>query len=96
MGTSERIKIKLSGSIEKVREATPEEIQACLSFLKIRYKYKDPDSLKLEGGARLSLYSNGNAALFLNVNAKNSYGAYAGAELHTCIFNEKGVIDEVL
>lgn len=96
MDASQRISIKLSGDIKSVRQATPEEIQACLSFLKIVYKYKDPDSIKLEGNANISLYSNGNYVLILNVNAKNSYGAYAGAELHMCIFNEKGVVDEVI
>lgn len=95
MDSAQRIKMKLSGKPTDVRKATSEETQTCLSFLKIINKYKDQESVRTEGDVYFSKYANGNSALILDVNAKNSYGAYAGPKTHTCIFNEKGVIDEV-
>lgn len=95
MSQARRLELKLNGNPVNVQEATPKEIETCLTFLKIVSKYKDPSSVKTEGDTLISKYSNGYSALFLNVNAKNSYGAYAGSKLHTCIFDEKGEIDEV-
>lgn len=95
MDSVRRIEMKLSGKPVDVRNATPEEVQKCLSLLKIVNKYKDPESIRVEGDAYFSTYASGNSTVSMDVNGKNSYGAYAGAKRHTCLFDEKGMIDEV-
>lgn len=76
----------------KAREATPEEIAECLRWVKAVSLYKDPDSAKIEGTPVVGYYAVRPTTLYMNVNAKNSYGGYAGAKIKTCTINEKGEI----
>ena len=75
----EILKIEIAKPSE-IRKATPEEVEQCLSLIKIRYKYKGPDSLELESDAYISIYPGGRKEILMRINGKNSYGAYTGAK----------------
>ena len=84
-----------TGKPSETRKATLEEVEQCLSLIKIRYKYKDPDSLKLEGDAFVSIYSSGRKEIIMSINGKNSYGAYAGAKPAYCKYKASGDLDDL-
>jgi hypothetical protein len=63
----------------------------CIRSVKLRTQFKDPDSVKIEGGAtseEVEYYVNGKKNIkyvtYMMINAKNSYGAYAGAKPYIC------------
>lgn len=84
-----------TGKPSETRKATMEEVEQCLSLIKIRYKYKDPDSLKLEGDAFVSIYPSGRKEILMSINGKNSYGAYAGAKPAYCKYKASGDLDDL-
>lgn len=68
----------------------------CLDYLRDQGGYKDPDSLKVDGKPRIGFTSATGEVrkrVFIMVNGKNSYGAYAGAKPVTCVI---GVDDNVI
>lgn len=69
---------------ESYRPATQAEIDSCIEALKNQYSYKDPESLRIENEPVIGVYSSGLEEAMLMVNAKNSWGAYAGADLVRC------------
>lgn len=74
----------------KVREPTTEEKDNCLNVLKNTYNFKDPESMRIEGNPGTILFADGGKKVFIKVNAKNSYGAYAGAKNYVCNFSPDG------
>ena len=82
-GTELRIE---TGKPSESRLATQEEIDQCLKLIKIRYDYKDPDSLRVEGSS----------VVVLSVNGKNSYGAYVGAKPAVCKYKASGDLDDLV
>lgn len=90
----EVLKIEIGKALE-TRKATDKEAEDCLSAIKIVYKYKDPDSLRIEGGAYVNVYPSGRKEILFSLNGKNSYGAYAGAKPAKCTYKANGVIDDV-
>lgn len=68
------------------REATDEEAQECVALLKKNYSFKDPESLRVDGGRSIVLYKDGERFISLEVNAKNGYGDYVGAKPVYCTY----------
>lgn len=77
-------------SSDTINEA--ELIEQCVAHLKRAGDFKDPDSIKLEGHFFDWLQDDSGArrVLQLKINAKNSYGAYAGGEYRPCFLNYSG------
>ena len=75
---------------ERVRPATQEEIDRCFSTVKAVVKYKDPESVRFEGDQLHSVYSDGHHEVVLQINAKNSWGAYAGSKVSSCRYHVTG------
>lgn len=73
-----------------IREATDQEVNDCLDFLKSKYSFKDQESLRVEGDRTAIVHKNGNKIINISVNGKNSYGAYAGAKLTICQYLSNG------
>jgi len=81
---------KMSSVVDTANESIL--VEQCVAYLKRFGDFKDPDSIKVEGhffdwsqddsGAR--------RVLQLKINAKNSYGAYAGGEFRPCFLNYNG------
>ncbi|MBW3513216.1 DUF4124 domain-containing protein [Shewanella sp. NKUCC01_JLK] len=69
-----------------------ELVSQCVEVLKRYAGFKDPDSIKVEGHFFDWLQDDSGArrVLQLKINAKNSYGAYAGGEYHPCFLNYSG------
>ncbi|MDT3319273.1 DUF4124 domain-containing protein [Shewanella sp. SP1S2-4] len=67
-------------------------IDQCVAYFKRAGDFKDPDSIKVEGHFFDWLQDDSGArrVLQIKVNAKNSYGAYAGGEYRTCFLNYNG------
>lgn len=88
---AERERIERERRIQRLaesekREPTGIEIEDCLALLKKQYAFKDPESVRVEGEKTIIVYKDGERFLSLNVNAKNSYGAYAGAKQVFCMY----------
>ncbi len=73
-----------------VREATDQEVKDCLDLLKSEYSFKDKESLRVEGERTAIVHENGNKIVTINVNGKNSYGAYAGTKPTICQYLSNG------
>jgi len=69
-----------------------ELIDQCVAYFKRTGDFKDPDSIKVEGHYLDWLQDDSGArrVLQLKINAKNSYGAYAGGEYRPCFLNYNG------
>lgn len=69
-----------------------ELIDQCVAYFKRAGDFKDPDSIKVEGHFFDWLQDDSGArrVLQIKVNAKNSYGAYAGGEYRPCFLNYNG------
>lgn len=69
-----------------------ELIDQCVAYFKRAGDFKDPDSIKIEGHFFDWLQDDSGArkVLQLKINAKNSYGAYAGGEYRPCFLNYSG------
>lgn len=80
----------------ETRKATDEEVAECLKLLKIAASYKDPESLRIEGDAFRLTYQDEHVEILMRVNAKNSYGAYAGAKPAICKYKPNGRLDDVI
>lgn len=78
------------------RLATQAEIEECLMYAKAAARYKDPDSARVEGEALYSAEADGGHQIYIYINAKNSYGAYAGAKMARCIYRASGNLDHVV
>ena len=66
--------------------------KGCLRHILDTHSFKDPDSVKVEG-AKYGWVVNGSLpryAILLDINAKNSWGAYAGAKQYRCFLSEDG------
>ena len=74
----------------KTREPTEDEIQTCLGFLRQGLEFKDPESVRVEDRGLITVYKDGEKNLTFKVNAKNSYGAYAGAKTYNCKYFPEG------
>lgn len=84
----EREKKDQAGTTERV--ATQDEIDACIVLLKRDYEFKDPESIRLQGASTTTEFPSGKKIVRLQVNAKNSYGAYAGAKQTICTYEAGG------
>ena len=84
-----------TGRPSQSRRATQEEIDQCLQLIKIRYNYKDPESLRVEGASVMAIYPSGRKEILLSVNGKNSYGGYVGAKPAYCKYKANGDLDEL-
>lgn len=69
-----------------------ELVSQCVEVLKHYAGFKDPDSVKVEGHFFDWLQDDSGArrVLQIKINAKNSYGAYAGGEFYPCFLNYTG------
>ena len=74
------------------RDATDSEKAECLQFVKTVVKYKDPDSVRVENTPITLLYSEDNKEVWMDVNAKNSYGAYSGSKIVKCKYDKYGIL----
>jgi hypothetical protein len=92
--TGAELKIE-TGKASTTRKATDEEAEQCLTAIKTIYKYKDPDSLRIEGDAFVNVYPSGRKEILFSMNGKNSYGAYAGAKPAVCKYKANGQIEDV-
>lgn len=87
---------------DATKEIAKEEklIATCLSAACRSSGYKDPDSLKVEGSPLFGVETytgEVRRSVQVDVNAKNSYGAYAGAKSVTCIFgSDNQTVIEIL
>lgn len=66
--------------------------KGCLRHVLDTHSFKDPDSVKVEG-AKYGWVVNDSLpryAILLDINAKNSWGAYAGAKQYRCFLSEDG------
>ena len=66
--------------------------KGCLRHILDTHSFKDPDSVRLEG-AKYGWVVNDSLpryAILLDINAKNSWGAYAGAKQYRCFLSEDG------
>jgi hypothetical protein len=84
-----------TGKPKIARKATDDEIAECIRLIKIVHNFKDPDSLRVEGGAVVTEYPSGRKEILFSLNGKNSYGAYAGAKPAYCKYKANGQLDEV-
>ncbi|QSX38606.1 DUF4124 domain-containing protein [Shewanella sedimentimangrovi] len=83
-----------------VREQTPGSgggdqkgvLGACLAYIKTHYSYKDPESIRLEKYSFdwVADKSGPRRVISMWINAKNSYGAYAGSDVKICFVNHSG------
>ena len=92
--TGAELKIE-TGKPSTTRKATDEEATQCLSAIKIIYKYKDPESLRIEGGSFVNVYPSGRKEILFSFNGKNSYGAYVGAKPAICKYKANGQSEDV-
>jgi hypothetical protein len=76
----------------EIRLATDEEKTECIAYLKKNHGYKDPESVRIEGESQTAVYANGDRRVVILVNAKNSFGAYAGTKPTVCYYNDAGVL----
>lgn len=69
-----------------------ELVDQCVAYFKRAGDFKDPDSIKVESHFFDWLQDDSGArrVLQLKINAKNSYGAYAGGEFRPCFLNYNG------
>lgn len=69
-----------------------EVAQLCLEYLRQVVGWKDPESLRLYNYYTRweSDKSGSRHVMILKIGAKNSYGAYDGAEYKTCFLNHSG------
>ena len=87
---AEAIDVKAAGPSAMAKSGDVE--QACLNYLKLAKSWKDPDSVRVEGSYKTWDSDKSGARHILNIrlNAKNSYGAYGGAETFRCFLNHSG------
>lgn len=78
-----------------VRKATDEEISFCMQLVKISKKFKDPESLRIEGEPITGIYAYDRKKVFVHINGKNSYGAYAGSTPYICAYRKDGTLEDV-
>lgn len=71
-----------------------ELVSQCVEVLKRYAGFKDPDSIKVEGYFYDWLQDDSGArrVLQLKINARNSYGAYAGGKYQPCFLNYSGTL----
>lgn len=72
-------------------DASDDFISVCLGEAKKRIQFKDPESLRVESSskptAKVIDYADAKIMVYevvVNINGKNSYGAYNGAEPYIC------------
>lgn len=88
---AEEIEVKTTAATTP--ERTKDEVaQLCLEYLRHSVNWKDPESLRLYGFYTTweSDKSGARHIMRLRIAAKNSYGAYDGAEYKTCFLNHSG------
>lgn len=93
-GSGTELKIE-TGSPSQSRKATQEEIDECLNLITIRYAYKDPKSVRVEGTSLAVVYPSGRKEIMLSINGRNSYGAYAGAKPAVCKYKANGNLESL-
>lgn len=86
------IKVTPPAKLSSVTTSEAELIDECVAYFKRAGDFKDSDSIKVEGHFFDWLQDDSGArrVLQIKVNAKNSYGAYAGAEYRPCFLNYNG------
>jgi hypothetical protein len=73
------------------RKATKVELRSCLSSLRHSIGWKDRESIRVEGDTTVVQHGALKGSILLvPINAKNTYGAYVGAEIMYCRLNSKG------
>lgn len=80
---------------KELRTATEEEEKRCLAEVISQRRFKDPQSIRFDSPSMWALYGSGRMDIMLDINAKNSYGAYAGSKISTCTFSPDGKIESV-
>ena len=83
-----------TGGASKTRKATDDEVAECVKIIKAIHSFKDPDSLRVEGSGYVNVYPSGRKEVLLELNGKNSYGAYAGSKPAYCKYKANGTIEE--
>lgn len=76
-----------------VSTVTQEEIDKCLDWIGVIRNYKDKESMRLDLTPTAMVDLSGEKRISLYINARNSYGAYAGASFETCYLKLDGTID---
>ncbi|WP_299494931.1 hypothetical protein [uncultured Shewanella sp.] len=82
-----------SGSDDSEKsEVDTDVVQTCFSFLKKNKKWKDAESVRLEGHdfGWIEDESGLRRVLYLQINARNGYGGYDGTEEEKCYVNHSG------
>lgn len=81
---------KISSVVDTANESIL--VEQCVAYFKRAGDFKDPDSIKVEGHFFDWLQDDSGArrVLQIKINAKNSYGAYAGGEFYPCFLNYIG------
>jgi len=67
------------------RLATPAEQQRCIRDLKQNIRFKDEQSLRIEGEPKTH-YNGDMQIISLSMNGKNSYGGYTGPQDFGCFY----------
>lgn len=78
----------------KADQSSGSPLENCISMIRRQHNRKDPESVRIEGApAKIVATATGEVrnALLLDVNAKNSYGAYGGSKLYRCILGADNV-----
>ena len=74
----------------RTREPTDDEIKTCMGFIKTKYAFKDQERVRVEDRGLITVYKDGEMNLTFSLNAKNSWGAYAGAKTYNCKYFPDG------
>lgn len=75
------------------RHATTQEIKECIDSIHQTSPFKDIDSIKIEDQGDyqptfIPSSTEGQWMILLYVNAKNSFGAYSGRRMMTCLYRK--------
>lgn len=83
--------VYLDSNTAPKREATKKEVKDCIAVINKQYPFKDIDSVKIEEQPQY-IYSASDQThtIMLQVNAKNSYGAYSGSRMMICLYKKDG------
>lgn len=84
------------GNAVSLRKATADDAAPCIDVIKKTHNFKDVESVRFEQGPAgendYFEFDNGSRTMTFHLNAKNSYGAYAGAQKYQCGISPNGEI----
>jgi len=85
---SDAINLATPKSVEEKEKSGGSALDNCVTKIRDKYSWKDPDSVRVDSEpSKTMTTATGEVrqALIIKINAKNSYGAYAGAKTYRCI-----------